>query len=155
MCPNIPGTQASIPSGKVLNTNGQCVNQSGADMCPNISGTQSNIPTGKMLNSNGDCVDAPTTPEVSVFKFIPNIVASGGQCGIELEATLTSSCTITATNGRTYTFPGNTTGVISIPGTQSVLPGKYTLVCTGQGAGAPAVTFNTATCFSELDTREN
>jgi len=55
VCPNIEGTQASVPSGMILE-NGQCVAQpTETDVCPNIDGIQSSVPGGMILE-NGQCV---------------------------------------------------------------------------------------------------
>lgn len=52
MCPNITGTQTSIPAGMALDTNGNCV----TDMCSNITGPQSTVPAGYYVDGSGSCL---------------------------------------------------------------------------------------------------
>jgi hypothetical protein len=62
-CPNISGTQASVPDGMYVDENGYCVAYP-SDVCPNISGTQETVPQNYAVDSNGDCVDMTTTTVV-------------------------------------------------------------------------------------------
>ena len=47
-CPNIAGTQASVPAGMVKDTSGNCVTPPPppTDQCPNIEGLQTSVPAG-------------------------------------------------------------------------------------------------------------
>jgi hypothetical protein len=69
-CPNLPGNQATVPEGYVLNSNGECVKEvPPVDACPNIEGDQATVPEGYVINADGDCVK-PDTPPVDLC---PNI----------------------------------------------------------------------------------
>lgn len=62
VCPNVDGTQGSVPAGLVM-VNGQCVaptTPASTDVCPNIAGDQATVPAGTVM-VNGECV----TPVVS------------------------------------------------------------------------------------------
>lgn len=64
LCPNIDGTQATIPEGKEI-VGGVCVDivvVPPTDVCPNIEGDQATMPEGKEL-VEGICVDIVETPE--------------------------------------------------------------------------------------------
>ena len=56
VCPNLEGTQSTVPSGYHL-SEGQCVLDTPpvTDVCPNIEGTQESVPSGYHL-SDGQCV---------------------------------------------------------------------------------------------------
>ncbi len=56
LCPNITGIQTEIPTGKHIDSNGDCVDSEAPDACPNISGYQSDIPSGYQKDSNDNCV---------------------------------------------------------------------------------------------------
>jgi hypothetical protein len=58
-CPNIEGTQESVPADKVKDNQGNCVTPP-TDQCPNIEGTQETVPADKVKDQNGNCVTPPT-----------------------------------------------------------------------------------------------
>ncbi len=60
VCPNITGSQATVPTGYVL-VGGECVVPP-VDLCPNITGVQSVVPDGKQIDNTGNCVDIPPPP---------------------------------------------------------------------------------------------
>lgn len=70
ICPNIPGDQASIPPGYIIDKDGNCVLPPPPviDICPNIPGDQTKIPPGYIKDKDGNCV--PPTPIIDVC---PNI----------------------------------------------------------------------------------
>ena len=76
MCPNIPGTQASIPSGMQLDTNGNCYTPTPppvtTDLCNNLSGVQTSLPAGYYRTSGGNCYPQPTPPAAPV-DVCPNL----------------------------------------------------------------------------------
>jgi hypothetical protein len=60
LCPNIPGQQATIPSGMYVDLSGNCVVSSGSsDICPNINGVQIVVPAGYYVDLSGNCVENP------------------------------------------------------------------------------------------------
>lgn len=75
VCPNIDGAQASVPSGMVKDSAGNCVTPPN-DVCPNIEGVQTSVPAGMVKDSAGNCVTPPLalTPQppttVTVVKTI-------------------------------------------------------------------------------------
>jgi len=71
-CPNINGSQSSIPSGYMLVGN-TCIL---IDVCPNIIGAQSTIPAGFSYNNLGNCV-ADTTDVCPNLSGIQSLVPSG------------------------------------------------------------------------------
>lgn len=74
VCPNIPGTQATIPNGMQLDGGGNCytptpvtppvtpVTPVTVDLCNNLPGTQTTLPTGYYRTSNGNCYKQPSAP---------------------------------------------------------------------------------------------
>jgi len=64
VCPNIPGVQATVPSGMVINGSGDCVTPPPpvVDVCANIPGIQPTIPPGFYQDSSGNCLPQPTPP---------------------------------------------------------------------------------------------
>lgn len=65
VCPNIPGIQATVPQGKIIDSSGSCVEQPSPDVCPNIDGIQATVPTGKVKDSTGNCVSPQSPPPPS------------------------------------------------------------------------------------------
>jgi uncharacterized repeat protein (TIGR01451 family) len=67
VCPNIEGTQASVPGGMVKDEQGNCVTPTPppTDACPNIEGTQASVPGGMVKDEQGNCV-TPTPPPPTV-----------------------------------------------------------------------------------------
>lgn len=85
VCPNIAGTQTSVPPGMIKDASGNCVNivapsppapppppppapaptpsPAPTDVCPNIAGAQSTIPAGMIKDGNGNCVPRPATQQ--------------------------------------------------------------------------------------------
>jgi 6-phosphogluconolactonase (cycloisomerase 2 family) len=70
LCPNIAGTQLTIPSGMYIDLSGNCVSSGGPDLCPNISGVQVVVPSGYIVDGFGNCVEPPPVD------LCPNIVGS-------------------------------------------------------------------------------
>jgi hypothetical protein len=66
-CPNIAGSQSSIPPGLVKDAGGNCVqpHQPPGDVCPNIEGVQSSVPAGLVKDASGHCVCPPVTVTVN------------------------------------------------------------------------------------------
>jgi hypothetical protein len=71
MCPNIAGTQSSVPSGYQVDNNGDCVIPQG-DMCTNLPGIQIVVPVGYQTDSNGNCV----LPSMDMCPNIAGVQAS-------------------------------------------------------------------------------
>ena len=69
-CPNIAGTQTSVPSGMHIDNNGNCVTNytppPATDVCPNIAGTQTYVPSGMHIDNNGNCVVDTINNNISV-----------------------------------------------------------------------------------------
>ncbi|MBP6924568.1 MAG: DUF642 domain-containing protein, partial [Candidatus Pacebacteria bacterium] len=87
LCLNIPEVQTTVPTGLVVNDNGDCVEPpvdicpnlenlqtvmptgyhlsdglcvpDAVDLCLNIPEVQTTVPTGLVVNDNGDCVEPP------------------------------------------------------------------------------------------------
>lgn len=76
-CPNIPGTQATVPNGMVIDGNGNCVTPPPPvnDSCNNIPGVQQSIPNGYYRDSNGNCYPQPSPP-VDVCPNISGVQSS-------------------------------------------------------------------------------
>lgn len=86
VCPNIPGVQASIPSGMQLDGNGNCYTPTPppppvtpvtspvkTDLCKNLEGTQTVLPSG-YYRSGGNCYAQPVAPAEPV-DVCPNLEA--------------------------------------------------------------------------------
>ena len=63
-CPNIAGSQASVPAGMVKDASGNCVTPPPppTDECPNIDGAQASVPVAMVKDSSGNCGTPSTTP---------------------------------------------------------------------------------------------
>ena len=64
-CPNIAGSQASIPAGLIKDASGNCVTPPPpppTDLCPNIEGLQTSVPAGMTKDASGNCVTPPPPP---------------------------------------------------------------------------------------------
>jgi hypothetical protein len=61
VCPNLPGNQATVPSGMIKNQAGNCVTPTNppTDVCPNINGNQATVPSGMTKDNAGNCVTPP------------------------------------------------------------------------------------------------
>lgn len=62
-CPNLPGSQTSVPPGYTVDANGNCVTIN--DFCPNLPGIQNSLPPGYVKDANGNCV--------TINDFCPNL----------------------------------------------------------------------------------
>lgn len=62
VCPNISGNQATVPSNKIKDSKGNCINPPKPDVCPNIAGDQATVPSGKVKDSEGNCIEPPKCP---------------------------------------------------------------------------------------------
>lgn len=54
-CPNLEGTQPSVPDGMTTDSGGNCVPNS-QDLCLNVPGVQSEIPKGMILHKLANCM---------------------------------------------------------------------------------------------------
>ncbi|HAC56350.1 TPA: hypothetical protein DCF80_02515 [Candidatus Saccharibacteria bacterium] len=63
-CPNIPGYQTSVPSGMLVDGDGNCYTPPppAVDMCDNLAGAQETIPDG-YYHENSSCFPQPTPPK--------------------------------------------------------------------------------------------
>jgi hypothetical protein len=76
VCPNIQGTQATVPSGMSKDAAGNCVTPP-TDVCPNIEGIQSAVPTGMTKDASGNCVTVVTlTPQPPTTVTIEKVVVN-------------------------------------------------------------------------------
>lgn len=67
LCPNLIGTQESVPAGMIRDDAGNCVNPP-VDVCPNIEGVQTQIPEGMLKDSAGNCMKpSPLPPEARAY----------------------------------------------------------------------------------------
>lgn len=55
VCPNVPGAQATMPTGLVIDNAGNCATPPPVDVCPNIPDLQTEIPAGYMNDEQGSC----------------------------------------------------------------------------------------------------
>ncbi|MEO5690689.1 MAG: ATP-binding protein [Candidatus Saccharimonadales bacterium] len=109
VCPNILGVQATVPSGMIVDGNGDCVNPLPpvVDVCNNIAGDQTTIPVGYFRDVDGNCFIQPTPP----VDVCPNIFG--------LQATVPSSL-IVDENGNCIAPPVDECP--NIGGPQSTIP---------------------------------
>jgi uncharacterized repeat protein (TIGR01451 family) len=77
VCPNIQGTQTSVPPGMHIDNFGNCVDNiiPPTDVCPNIPGTQTSVPSGMHIDNFGNCVDN-IIPPTDVCPNIPGTQTS-------------------------------------------------------------------------------
>ena len=110
VCPNIPGLQPTVPSGMIIDENGDCITPAPPpppDACPNIGGYQAAIPDGYYRNQAGDCVPQTTPPK----DVCPNL--SGTQSSVPRGMS-------TASNGDCVWPPNDS--CVNIPGPQDGMP---------------------------------
>lgn len=119
VCPNIPGVQASIPSGMQLDGNGNCYTPTPppeppviTDLCTNLAGTQETLPSGYYRTTSGECYVQPTPPAVQV-DVCPNI--DGSQLAVPDGYYLDAS-------NNCYVIPEPTDECPNIPGPQATIP---------------------------------
>ena len=90
MCPNITGTQTSIPAGMIVDGSGNCITPPVVDLCTNIGGTQTAVPVGMVKDTSGSAPGVCTTPAVDACNNIPGLqtaaptgmIGIGGECHI-------------------------------------------------------------------------
>ena len=67
-CPNLEGSQTSVPAGMRKDASGNCVTPPPppppTDECPNIEGNQASVPAGMIKDSSGTCFTPSTPPPV-------------------------------------------------------------------------------------------
>ena len=63
-CPNLEGTQESVPAGMIKDASGNCVTPPPppTDECPNLEGLQTSVPAGMNKDASGNCVTPPPPP---------------------------------------------------------------------------------------------
>lgn len=67
VCLNIPGHQASVPNGMIIDAHGNCVQSiAPIDMCPNIPGSQPVVPDNMHRDSSGNCALAQPRTQLPV-----------------------------------------------------------------------------------------
>ncbi len=121
MCPNIPGTQATIPSGMQLDVSGDCFTPVPtpapspivADLCSNISGVQATLPSGYYRTSGGNCYIQPAPPAPAV-DICPSIDG--------LQLTVPEGYHLTAANACEQTITTPLDACPNIPGPQATIP---------------------------------
>lgn len=64
VCPNIPGTQPTVPAGMIIDGSGNCVTPPPpvVDVCLNMPGDQTTIPEGYYRDNDGNCHPQPSPP---------------------------------------------------------------------------------------------
>ncbi len=118
VCPNLTGSQSSVPSGYVINNIGECVQQNNgggtcpegttgtppncvgggaSDQCANIAEVQVTVPDGYARDSSGDCFPDSCPNLAGIQSSIPagmvlssggNCVQSGESCSLDVTPTL-------------------------------------------------------------------
>ena len=80
VCPNIPGTQTTVPTGMITDGSGNCVTPPPppTDVCPNISGVQPTVPAGMVTDGSGNCVTPPPPPPPPPTDVCPNLDGAQG-----------------------------------------------------------------------------
>lgn len=109
VCPNISGVQVAVPSGMIIDGNGDCVTPTPppVDVCANIAGVQTTIPAGYYQDSGGNCLIQPVPP----VDVCPNLYGT--------QITVPSSL-IVDSNGNCVTPPIDECP--NIPGPQPLVP---------------------------------
>lgn len=123
LCPNLSGNQVTVPNGYVIGTDGSCV----------LSGNTGNFNSnGNAGNGNG-AGNGNVTPDLSL-RAIPSLVQRGGTSRIHWSATNVSSCTVSGTNGDSWSGRESPIGgETSSPIMQRV---DYTLRCLDSSGAA-------------------
>ncbi len=129
LCPNIVGTQTSIPPGMVVDGSGNCVTPPGGggggssqDVCLNIAGLQASIPSGYYrvpndLNQPGNCYPNPTQST----DVCPNL--GGDQAVVPNGYTLQNDICVLN--------PGSVDVCPNIAGNQASIPNGYNIDSNG------------------------
>jgi DNA-binding beta-propeller fold protein YncE len=78
VCQNIPGDQATVPAGLVIDSSGDCVTIPVVDVCPNIAGAQAAVPAGMQQDSSGSCI--PTQPPADTCETNPSLCVPPPTC---------------------------------------------------------------------------
>lgn len=129
VCPNIPGTQTTLPDGMQLDASGNCftptppptptptpnptpTTPAPTDLCKNISGAQAMLPSGYYRTASGNCYAQPTPPAPAV-DVCPSI--DGLQLTVPEGYYLASDNTCAETIAPTDVCP-------NIPGPQETIP---------------------------------
>jgi len=88
VCPNIPGTQATVPNGMQLDGSGNCYTPTPppgqtptpstpvtTDLCSNIAGKQTVLPAGYYRTTSGKCYAQPKAPAepIDVCSNLPDV----------------------------------------------------------------------------------
>ncbi len=80
VCPNITGTQTTVPPDMHIDASGQCISNDGnndgggTDVCPNITGTQTTVPPDMHIDASGQCVVGDDGGNNGGADICPNIV---------------------------------------------------------------------------------
>ncbi len=109
VCANIDGVQAEVPTGMVVDGNGNCTTPTPppVDVCKNIDGLQTTIPSGYYQDNSGNCFVQPAPP----VDVCPNLFG--------LQVVVPSSLIIDA-NGNCVTKPIDECP--NIDGNQATIP---------------------------------
>lgn len=93
-----------------------------------------NCPLGPEVN--GTCTSTSTIAVVNKFVANPNTVNRGSSCNIQVNVSDSSGCTISGTNGDTFSIPVSSNPTItSRTSSQIQDTTKFTLTCIGVGKG--------------------
>jgi hypothetical protein len=130
VCPNIPGDQNSVPSGLIVDSNGNCVPPT-TDVCPNLPGDQATLPPGWSIDAHGNCVP-PTVCVVTVPLAITSPLTASGAVATPFSYTITS----------TGDAPIAVTATGSLPAGMSYDPATKTISGTPTVAGVFNVTIS-------------
>lgn len=82
VCPNIPGSQTTLPAGMQIDINGNCYTPTPpinppvtTDLCSNIPGIQASLPSGHYRTSTGNCYpqQSPPAEPIDVCPSLPDL----------------------------------------------------------------------------------
>lgn len=121
MCPNIPGTQPSVPSGMQIDSTGNCYTPTPViptpppvitDLCNNLPGVQTNLPRGYYRTAGGNCYAQPSSPSQPV-DVCPNLEETQTSVPDGYYLDMSNSCA---------RIPEPTDECPNIPGPQATIP---------------------------------
>ncbi len=142
VCRNIPGDQAKVPDGKIVDAQGNCVTPP-MDVCPNIAGDQGTIPAGLVKDAQGNCVEnetettptettptetTPTETTPPADRCPPGMTPTAGKDGksgndeCEYPTTTTTDTTPTTATDTTPTITTDTTPTTATDTTPTTTP---------------------------------
>lgn len=134
------------------------VTDSSINSCPNTPnlGDPCGCDNRGTIQCGGSCsisACTDTEPVISEYDLNPNIVEPNGTCPVYVEARNVSSCTLSK-QGSPLALPlPDPSGMLSIPGTESVNTGVWRLTCVGASDGV-VVDGGIKQCLTNFNVRE-